>query len=138
MGDEVLHTPLSFVVEPFALAHTHHRLHASKIMANAFAFRIESDLLERQHASKYIIHVGFANTKGTILCDPVHFARVLGTSVYEFQRSWPELKPRLVDGPNVTALGSGYAGHDTPEFHFPQLADMHQSGDNGNGQCRFC
>lgn len=114
-GNELLQTPISFVCDPYALAQSHPSNHAAKILANAFAFRIESEAIERQRGSKYVIHVGFANTKGTVLSDPQLISRVLGTSVYEFQQCWPEIKPRLVDRTDVAALGKGYLGHDTPE-----------------------
>jgi len=119
-GNELLQTPISFVCDPYALAHLHPSNHAAKIQSNAYAFRIESEAIERQHGSKYILHVGFANTKGTILSDPILISRVLGTSVYEFEQCWSEIKSRLVDRTDIAALGKGYLGQDVPEQRLPR------------------
>ncbi len=117
----LLQSPICFVSDPYALAHVHSAPHAAKILANAYAFRIESAALERAHATKYVIHIGFANSKGTILSQPALINRVLGTSVYEFQRGWPELKSRFVDTADVNALSDkGYTGSDLPEIRLAQ------------------
>ncbi len=119
-GPDLLQTPISFVCDPYALAHLHPTPHAERILANSFAFRAESEAIERRHGSKYVIHIGMANTKGTILSDQDLIARVLGTSVYEFEQCWPEIKPRLVDRTDVAALGKGYLGQDLPERRVPR------------------
>ena len=65
---------------------------------------------------KYTLHIGFANRQGVILNDAVQIGRVLGTSLYEFQRSWDALKARLVDTVDTQALSTrGYTGKDLPE-----------------------
>jgi hypothetical protein len=112
----LLQRPLSFVVEPYALAQNHSDIHHSKILGNAMAFRIESEFLERQGATKYVFHLGLTNRHGTILAEPNQISRVLGTSVYELQRNWSEFKARMVD-----PLGNsdGYSGGDLPEKVFP-------------------
>lgn len=112
----LLQPPICFVSDPYALAQVHDSAHGAKILANAFAFRIESAALEKVHGTKYVIHIGFANSKGTVLSQPSLIARVLGTSVYEWQRGWPEIKNRLVDTADVNALSdTGYVGRDLPE-----------------------
>ena len=123
----ILHTPVAFVVEPFAYAEKHHTLHANKILANAFALRIESAAIERRKAYKYIYHLGLANEHGTVLDQPAEIARVLGTSVYQFQRHWADaIKPRNVDTVDVHVINGQYRGEDA--FHGePNVA-------GGNGQ----
>lgn len=127
-SSSILQRPTSFVSEPYSLSQLHESGHESNIMANAYAFRIESELLERRGATKYIIHIGFSNSKGTILADPSQMASVLGTSLYQFQRSWFDMKSRLVDGADVAALRQkGYLGRDVAEHVFDSFS-------HGNGQ----
>lgn len=115
LHDAILNRPICFVAEPYALAQRNNSQHHSKILGNAFAFRLESEVLERTGGTKYVFHLAFSNRYGTILDDPRQISRVLGTAVHEFQRNWPELKARFVDGPDVAALGDGYSGIDLPE-----------------------
>jgi len=107
-----LRTPISFVVEPFAYTEKHQPVHADKILGNAFAFRVESDLIERQKGFKYVFHLGLANESGTVLDQPADIAKVLGTSVYQFQRHWPDIKPRTVDTVDSHAIDARYTGDD--------------------------
>lgn len=107
-----LYTPIAFVAEPFAYAEKHHTIHANKILANAFAFRIECATIERRKAYKYVFHLGLANQFGTVLDQPAEVARVLGTSAYQFQRHWPDIKPRNVDTVDVHMINGRYQGED--------------------------
>ncbi len=116
LPSQLFRTPITFVSDPYALAQIHEAPHAAKILANSFAYRIESVALERARAVKYVIHVGFANSQGVILSDKNMIGRVLGTSLYEWQRSWIEIKGRLVDTVDNKAFSThGYTGHDRPE-----------------------
>lgn len=125
---DLLSTPISFVSDPYALAHLHAPPQAARILANSYAFRIESAELERIKAVKYVIHLGFANSKGTILSQPDLISRVLGTSVYEWQRSWPVIKNRHVDTVDINALSKvGYLGGDLPETHINRSIDSEQA-----------
>lgn len=115
MSSSLLRQPVSFVVEPFALAQLHSSLHHSRILANAMAFRIESEHLERRGATKYVFHLGLSNRHGTILSEPSQISRVLGTTVYEFLRNWSEFRARFVDLEAAT-VGAHYSGRDLPEL----------------------
>jgi hypothetical protein len=81
-------------------------MQSRKIMANALAFRIESELMLQQRAASYVTHIGYSNDGGT----------VLGNAVYEIERCWPELKARWVDGPDDVASMATYPGEDSPTF----------------------
>jgi hypothetical protein len=111
----VVQTPVQFVVEPFALALRNQAAHANKILANAFAFRLESAVLELQGAVKYCFHLGLASDGGAVLDTPEEIARVLGTSVYQFLYHWPQVKARLVDTVDTHALTARYGGQDVWE-----------------------
>lgn len=108
--------PMSFVCEPFAYVNATSQMQARKIMANAMAFRLESELMLDQQAVSYITHIGYANDGGTVLADPDLMAKVLGNGVYEIERCWPELKARWVDGPDDVASMATYPGEDSPQF----------------------
>lgn len=111
--DQSLLKPLSFVVEPFEFANRTSDMQAKKIIANAFAFRLESEVMLERGAVSYISHLGFANDQGTVLDDPELMARVLGTVVYEIERNWEHLKARWVDGPDDVASMANYSGRDS-------------------------
>ena len=113
---DLLLPPMSFVVEPFAFAGSASLMQARKIIANAFAFRLESEFMLRAHAVSYVTHIGYANNAGTVLADPDLMAKVLGNAVYEIERCWPEIKARWVDGPDDVASTTHYGGQDSPEF----------------------
>lgn len=119
-----LRAPIGFVVEPFAYAEKHLTIHANKILSNAFAFRAECAAIERRKAYKYVFHLGLANEFGTVLDEPAEVARVLGTSVYQFQRHWADIKPRYVDTVDVQVIDGRYQGEDI--FDTPSRPD-----DNG-------
>ncbi|MDC3378724.1 hypothetical protein OAX78_00395 [Planctomycetota bacterium] len=121
-GESPLQRPVAFVVEPFAHAIRSADVDADKILGNSYAFRIESAILERMGAYKYVFHLGMANDSGTVLDTPEELARVLGTSVYTFMRDWSSIKARLVDTVD-SRFGHVYTGKDA----FP--ADL-----NGNGR----
>ncbi len=111
----VLQTPILFLVEPFAYALRNQTMHADKILANSYGFRMESVLLEAMHAYKYCFHLGLANEDGAVLDSPEEIAKVLGTSVYQFERHWPQIKGRVVDTADTHALTARYTGYDIPE-----------------------
>jgi len=108
----VVQTPILFVVEPFAYAMRNKSLHADKILGNAFAYRLESAMLELTGAIRYCFHLGLASRGGTVLDTPDEIARVLGTAAYQFLFHWPEIKGRLVDTVDTHALTAHYAGQD--------------------------
>lgn len=113
----ILSTPLSFVADPYAMAIQHSGDQHSRIMANAYAFRVESEALERAGRIKHIFHIGMSNRFGVLLTQPNQIGWVLGTCLYEFQRNWSELKGRIVD-PTAAKLGSHYLGEDLPDTLF--------------------
>jgi hypothetical protein len=113
---DLLLPPMAFVAEPFAFANEASYLQARKIMANALAFRLESEQMLTQRAVSYVAHVGYANDGGTVLADPELMAKVLGHAVYEIERGWGQLKSRWVDGPDDVASMTNYGGQDSPIF----------------------
>lgn len=114
LSEDLLQRPIGVVAEPFAYAMRHASTHHSKILANAFAYRIESEALERQAMAQYFYHLGFSNQHGVILSDPEQIAWVVGTSVYEYQRNWDEFGARCTD-PKASGLTQRYSGRDIPE-----------------------
>ena len=120
-------TPFAFVVEPFAYAMRHLTPYADKVLANAYAFRMESALLEGQSAFKDIYHLGLASAHGTVLDSPEEIAKVLGTSVYLFERHWAQIKARLVN--THPGAEDRYAGRDVPEI---VLRDFARPSANGH------
>lgn len=99
------------VVEPYAYVKVNPGEQARKILANAYAYRKETDWLLARRAARLVFHVGYANRYGAVLADPLLMARVLGASVYELERNWGKINGRLVD----REFSSGYPGGDTPE-----------------------
>jgi len=138
----LLSTPISCVVEPFALAMRNRNSQATMILANAMAFRMESAVLENCNAFKYVIHLGLANRAGVVLDSPDEIAKVLGTSVYLFQRNWPLLKGQIVNGVDTNRMLRHYAGHDVPEIvkrgvspiELSARARVRKQGPHGNGR----
>lgn len=115
---DLLLPPMAFVVEPFAFASDTSQMQARKIIANSFAFRLESEYMLQRKAVSYVTHIGHANDAGTVLADPDLMAKVLGFAVYEIERCWPALKARWVDGPDDVASITNYGGQDSPFFDF--------------------
>jgi hypothetical protein len=113
---DLLLAPLSFVAEPFVYAQETSIMQGRKIMANALAFRLESEAMLQQAAANYVCHIGYANAGGTVLADPELMAKVLGYGVFEIERGWPQLKARWVDGPDDQASVANYGGQDVPAF----------------------
>ena len=114
-----MHTPVLCVVEPFAFAMGHQDSHADKILGNAYAFRVESALLEEAHAYKYCFHLGLANRHGAVLDSRDEIAKVLGTSVYQIQRHWLQIKKRFVV--TMDSNFSPYGGWNIPEVRRTDL-----------------
>jgi hypothetical protein len=122
LTDGRVYTPTAFAVEPFyrAYAHADNPIHLAKILGNAMAYRIESEFLERQGCFKNVYHQGLSNSGGAVLDSEREVARVLGTTVYQFEKYWAShIKPRTVDTADVLALFGHYLGQDTPERAFP-------------------
>jgi hypothetical protein len=120
----LFYKPTAFVVEPFyrAQAHAGNPIHVTKILGNAMAFRIESALLERQKCFKNVYHLGLSNSGGAVLDTESDVARVLGTSLYQFEKHWAShVKPRTVDTADSHAVFGRYLGEDVPERIFPEL-----------------
>lgn len=115
LAADCLQTPILFVVEPFAYALRSQTMHADRVLGNSYAFRTESVLLEDIHAFKYCFHLGLTNDDGAVLDSPEEIAKVLGTSVYQFERHWPQIKGRLVDTVDTHAITGTYTGDDIPE-----------------------
>lgn len=111
-----LKTPYSFVVEPFAYALRLRESQANMVLANAFAFRLESAALLVVNALKYVYHIGFSNSAGVVLDTPDEIAKVLGTSVYEFLRNWESIKSFTVNNADTNRMVCRYAGLDVPEI----------------------
>ena len=116
LPSDALAPPMSFVCEPFAYVNETSEMQACKILANAKAFRIESEAILQQRAATYVTHIGYANEGGTVLADPDLMAKVLGNAVYEIERCWPELKARWVNGPDDVASMTHYLGQDSPQI----------------------
>jgi len=113
-----LSTPIAVAVEPFFRAYSHVQdpIHTAKILGNAMAFRIESEFVERQGGFKNLYHQGLSNAGGAVLDSERDVARVLGTSVYQFEKHWSTfIKPRTVDTADTLAIFGRYLGKDTPE-----------------------
>ena len=118
MAGSFLAQPISFVAEPFfrALANSRNPQHASRILANAMAFRIESALLERHSCFDYIFHLGLSSTGGAVLDNEQEVASVLATTVYTYLKHYSAIiKPRTVNDPDVGKFNTKYAGTDTIE-----------------------
>lgn len=131
--DGLLRTPVLFVVEPFyrAFANADDPNHTSRILGNAMAFRIESELLERRGCFASIYHLGLSSPSGGAVLDSEReVSRVLGTAIYQYLKHWAmSIKPVKVNRP----LFARYAGQDTPERVYQRL---HTAATNptGNGQ----
>ena len=110
-----LHTPILFIVEPFAHARANSSVQADKILANCYAFRAECLHLQKRRAVKYCFHIGLANTQGAILDKMDDITTVLGTSIYLFEKHWSQIKPRFVDTVDTQVFDARYPGNDTPE-----------------------
>lgn len=111
--------PVVFVVDPYEFPRTVGRSQATRILANMYALRLESDYLLRQHAAaQYIFHLGFSNNPGGVILDnPLTMAAVLGRTSYVLARDWIRYKSALVDGvDNNIVSDTGYMGHDTLEL----------------------
>ncbi|MBI2808706.1 MAG: hypothetical protein HYX68_27270 [Planctomycetes bacterium] len=118
LTDGQMNTPTAFMVEPFfrSFVHSEDAIHPARILGNAMAFRIESEYLERKGRFKNIYHQGLSNAGGAVLDSERDVAKVLGTSVYQFEKHWSSyIKPRTVDTADVLAIFGHYLGHDTPE-----------------------
>jgi len=131
--DGLLRTPVLFVVEPFyrAFANANDSNHISRIFANAMAFRIESEILERRGCFTSIYHLGLSGPSGGAVLDSEReVARVLGTSIYQYLKHWAgSIKPVKVNRP----LFARYSGQDTPERVHERLHST-LINPSGNGQ----
>jgi len=112
--DYLLLPPISFVVEPFHYARVVGDAQAHKVLANGFAFRVETEhLMKKGIGPDYVIHLGYSNDEGTVIASADMMARTLGECVYQMERSWPEFKKFFVDNVDANAIFSRYGGEDT-------------------------
>jgi len=112
--DFLLLPPISFVVEPFHYARVVGDTQAHKVLANSYAFRVETEYLMQQGLGPdYVFHLGYSNDEGTVIASPDLMARTLGECVYEIERNWPEFKKHWVDNVDSNAPFARYRGEDT-------------------------
>lgn len=112
----LLNLPVAVVAEPFAFAIKHKLKHQSKILANAYAFRVETALPAVQKCFQYVFSQGLANDGGAVLDTDVEISKSLGTCVYQLARHWPYAKARFVDTVDTAKTTDRYHGHDIPEL----------------------
>lgn len=115
LSPNLLDTPVAVVTEPFAYALKHRPKHAAKILANAFAFRIETALIESDNCFQYIFSQGLANDGGAVLDSEDEIAKALGTGVYQLLSNWPYIKARFVDTVDSGKHTDRFLGCDAPE-----------------------
>jgi len=100
----ILLPSLMFAVDPFAYARQKKGMQRKKILANAYAYRLELDALIKKGAKcQYIFHIGYANDHGTTIRTGDEMGQVLGNAIYGIERNYPELKRDWVDGPDDAA-----------------------------------
>lgn len=119
LSPHTVDVPVAVVTEPFSYAIRHRPKHANKIIANAFAFRIETALLDAADAFQYVMHLGLANDGGAVLDTPEEISRALGTSAYLLCREWAYVKARAVDTVDSAKNADRYRGLDVPERRLP-------------------
>lgn len=120
LSPNLLDTPLAVVTEPWALAWRNGERHADKILANAYAFRLESARLEARQAFQYIFHQGLANEGGAVLDSEDQVSKTLGTAVFNLCANWTYLKARWVDNIDSAKVTDRYLGRDVPEYRLPK------------------
>jgi hypothetical protein len=120
LSPNLLDTPLAVVTEPWALAWRNGERHADKILANAYAFRVESALLESRQAFQYVFHQGLANEGGAVLDSEEQVSKTLGTAVFNLCAHWSYLKARWVDSIDSAKVTDRYLGRDVPECRLPK------------------
>lgn len=101
--NSILERAISFVAEPFCLAEDAAADHASLILANAMAFRMESESLLQKGVYQMIFHECYSNELGTVIHNHDAMCRLLAISIVEFTRNWNFFKARLVD-PSIVAV----------------------------------
>lgn len=114
----ILDPPVAVLVEPFAFAAKHKTDHANRILANAFATRLETAAIERD-CYQYIFHIGLANAGGAMLDSREEIARAAAANVYQLCRHWNYIKARFVDTVDNGKISGGYTGQDVPEHIVP-------------------
>lgn len=119
LNPEVLDVPIVAAVEPFAYAIKNNLKHADRILANAFAYRIETAILEREQAFQYAFHLGLANEGGAVFDTQDDICKGLGTLVYQLARSWADIKALFVNDIDTAKVRDRYAGIDVPEYRLP-------------------
>ena len=101
---QLMLAPLMFAVDPFAYARQKKGMQRKKILANAYACRLETDELIKQGVRcQYIFHIGYANEHGTTIRNSHEMGQVLGNSIYSIERNYADLKRDWVDGPDDAA-----------------------------------
>lgn len=97
LDKSILERPISMVVEPFSYADSAAVDHGDAILANSYAYRIESEQLLQRSVIQTVFHIGYSNDEAIVLDDARVAARVLGESIVELQRSYTDFKDRWVD-----------------------------------------
>jgi hypothetical protein len=117
----IIHRPLVVVADPIAYADSVSDRQAHKILGNSKAFRIEMDLLDRQHgAFQHVLHQGLANAGGAVFDRREEVCKQLGIAVYQLCRHWQSFfKPSLVNGSEGHDPNDRYRGHNIPERYLP-------------------
>jgi hypothetical protein len=123
LNPNLLDTPLAVVTEPWAPAWRNGERHSDKILANAFAFRVESAILEARQAFQYVFHQGLANEGGAVLDSQEQVTNTLGTAVFNLCANWSYLKARWVDTIDSAKVTDRFLGRDVPEYRLPK--EMH-------------
>lgn len=121
----LLDKPFGIVTEPFAFAIKHLPNHAAKILANAYAFRIESAQIERRNCFQYLMSQGMANEGGAMLDTEREIASSLGTVAFQMCRNWGYYKARAVDTLDGGKNTDRFRGSNLPEL---QLAEFSRNG----------
>ncbi|NLY02146.1 MAG: hypothetical protein GXY83_39180 [Rhodopirellula sp.] len=118
----LLLSPIAFVVEPFHYARVVGDTQAHKVLANSYAFRVETEyLMQTGLGPDYVFHLGYSNDEGTVIASAELMGRTLGECVYQIERNWPEFKKHWVDNVDSNASFSRYRGEDTAKRLFPWL-----------------
>ena len=97
LNKDVLERPISMVVEPFSYAEKSAIDHSDAILANAFAYRTESEGLLQQSIIQTVFHINYSNDEAVVLGNANLAARVMAESIVELQRSYSSYKDRWVD-----------------------------------------
>ncbi len=99
----ILERPISMVVEPISYSKKAAVDHGDAILANSYAFRIESEALLQQSKIQTVFHIGYSNSEAIVLKEAKLAARVMAETIVELQRSYNDFKDRWVDSRGFAA-----------------------------------